>query len=223
MKDRCSLQVCFWCSFFPTKVEFYFHCPHVCSKCSVRKWSQEVQEALKRCLESTNWISLCQPDGDDINLVTEFVIDMINFCVGNFFLEKKNVKFKTKIWFKTSKIFWIVLCILFCKKIWFVKEKKVFDNVMIWGFVSSDPEAERWGSSLVWWFNEGKKKTQTQAAQVSRGKKSHTGSNWLETDNRHDFRQTEETRTQQGARDSGEFLYTEGHQGNETQLRAIKG
>lgn len=42
---------------------------------SVRKWSQEAEETLQGCFETTNWIGLCQEHGEDINAMAECVTD----------------------------------------------------------------------------------------------------------------------------------------------------
>lgn len=50
---------------------------------SVRKWSQEAEETLQGCFETTNWIGLCQEHGEDINAMAECVTDYINSCVDS--------------------------------------------------------------------------------------------------------------------------------------------
>lgn len=47
------------------------------TKWSVRKWSQEAEETLQGCFETTNWIGLCQEHGQDINAMAECVTDWL--------------------------------------------------------------------------------------------------------------------------------------------------
>lgn len=42
-------------------------------KRTVRKWSEEAEEALQGSFEATDWISLCQPYEEDITAMTECV------------------------------------------------------------------------------------------------------------------------------------------------------
>nr|XP_054598774.1 uncharacterized protein LOC129163848 [Nothobranchius furzeri] len=50
---------------------------------TVRKWSQDAEEALQGCFETTDWMTLFQGYEDDNNAMTGCVIDYINFCVVN--------------------------------------------------------------------------------------------------------------------------------------------
>uniref|UniRef100_A0A1A8RXB6 Reverse transcriptase domain-containing protein n=1 Tax=Nothobranchius rachovii TaxID=451742 RepID=A0A1A8RXB6_9TELE len=50
---------------------------------TVRKWSQDAEEALQGCFETTDWMTLCQGYEEDINAMTGCVTDYINFCVDN--------------------------------------------------------------------------------------------------------------------------------------------
>lgn len=49
-------------------------------KKTIRWWSQEAQEALQVCFETTDWEVLCEPAGEDINSLTDCITDYINFC-----------------------------------------------------------------------------------------------------------------------------------------------
>lgn len=46
----------------------------------MRRWSQEAEEALQCCFEAADWIVLCQPHGEDINVCVRLII---YFCVDN--------------------------------------------------------------------------------------------------------------------------------------------
>nr|XP_054590293.1 uncharacterized protein LOC129154571 [Nothobranchius furzeri]XP_054590295.1 uncharacterized protein LOC129154571 [Nothobranchius furzeri] len=48
---------------------------------TVRKWSQDAEEALQSCFETTDWMTLCQGYEEDINAMTGWVTHYINFCV----------------------------------------------------------------------------------------------------------------------------------------------
>jgi len=50
---------------------------------TVRRWSEETEEALKDFFESTAWAELCDPHGEDIDSLTHCITDYINFCVEN--------------------------------------------------------------------------------------------------------------------------------------------
>lgn len=50
---------------------------------TVRKWSEEVEEALRDCFEKTIWDVLVNDHGEDINSLTHCITDYINFCVEN--------------------------------------------------------------------------------------------------------------------------------------------
>ncbi|KAI5095207.1 hypothetical protein C0J45_15282 [Silurus meridionalis] len=50
---------------------------------TVTTWSDETDEALKDCFETTMWEELCNPHGEDIDSLTDCITDYINFCVEN--------------------------------------------------------------------------------------------------------------------------------------------
>ena len=50
---------------------------------TVKRWSEETEEALRDCFESTVWEELCDPHGEDIDNLTDCITDYINFCVEN--------------------------------------------------------------------------------------------------------------------------------------------
>ncbi|XP_073727635.1 uncharacterized protein [Misgurnus anguillicaudatus] len=50
---------------------------------TVRKWSDETNEALKDCFETTMWEELCNNHGENIDNLTVCITDYINFCVEN--------------------------------------------------------------------------------------------------------------------------------------------
>uniref|UniRef100_A0A3P9LKD5 Reverse transcriptase domain-containing protein n=1 Tax=Oryzias latipes TaxID=8090 RepID=A0A3P9LKD5_ORYLA len=50
---------------------------------TVRTWTDETDEALKDCFDTTVWEELCSPHGEDIDCLTECITDYINFCVEN--------------------------------------------------------------------------------------------------------------------------------------------
>lgn len=47
----------------------------------MRKWTEEANAALQECFESTNWEVLCEPQGEDIDQLTDCITEYINFCV----------------------------------------------------------------------------------------------------------------------------------------------
>ena len=47
---------------------------------TVRRWKQEAAEALQDCFELTDWDVLCEPHGEDIDLMTDCITDYIRFC-----------------------------------------------------------------------------------------------------------------------------------------------
>ena len=47
---------------------------------TVRRWTQEAAEALQDCFELTDWDVLCEPHGEDIDLMTDCITDYIRFC-----------------------------------------------------------------------------------------------------------------------------------------------
>uniref|UniRef100_A0A669BD36 Reverse transcriptase domain-containing protein n=1 Tax=Oreochromis niloticus TaxID=8128 RepID=A0A669BD36_ORENI len=50
---------------------------------TVQRWSEESEEALKDCFESTVWEVICDDHGEDIDSLTTCISDYINFCVDN--------------------------------------------------------------------------------------------------------------------------------------------
>lgn len=52
-------------------------------KKSVKEWSEETSARLRDCFETTDWEALCSPHGDDIDSLTDCIMDYINFCVEN--------------------------------------------------------------------------------------------------------------------------------------------
>ncbi|KAI5095921.1 hypothetical protein C0J45_14351 [Silurus meridionalis] len=50
---------------------------------TVTTWSDETDEALKDCFETTMWEELCNPHGEDIDTLADCITDYINFCVEN--------------------------------------------------------------------------------------------------------------------------------------------
>ena len=50
---------------------------------TVRGWSEETEEALRDCFETTVWEELCDPHGEDIDSLTDCITDYINLCVSS--------------------------------------------------------------------------------------------------------------------------------------------
>ncbi len=50
---------------------------------TVKRWSDEADEALKDCFDTTVWEELCDSHGEDIDSLTDCITDYINFCVEN--------------------------------------------------------------------------------------------------------------------------------------------
>ena len=50
---------------------------------TVRRWSQETDEALKGCFELTDWELLCDSHGEDLDDLTDCITGYINFCVDS--------------------------------------------------------------------------------------------------------------------------------------------
>uniref|UniRef100_A0A665T724 Reverse transcriptase domain-containing protein n=1 Tax=Echeneis naucrates TaxID=173247 RepID=A0A665T724_ECHNA len=48
---------------------------------SIRKWSSEVEDALRDCFEATDWDVLLKPHGEDIEGQTHCLTDYLNFCL----------------------------------------------------------------------------------------------------------------------------------------------
>ena len=51
--------------------------------CTVKAWTEESEEALRDCFDSTVWEELCVSHGEDIDSLTDCLTDYINFCVDN--------------------------------------------------------------------------------------------------------------------------------------------
>ena len=47
---------------------------------TVKKWSEECEEALKDCFDTTAWDVFTDSHGEDINSLTDCIKDYINFC-----------------------------------------------------------------------------------------------------------------------------------------------
>lgn len=47
---------------------------------TVRRWTQEAEEALQDCFECTDWDALCQPHGDNIGDMMDCITEYIKFC-----------------------------------------------------------------------------------------------------------------------------------------------
>lgn len=50
------------------------------SSLTVRRWTQEANEAMQDCFESTDWHVLCVLHGEDINSMTDCIIEYIKIC-----------------------------------------------------------------------------------------------------------------------------------------------
>ncbi|KAI3376865.1 hypothetical protein L3Q82_000110 [Scortum barcoo] len=50
---------------------------------TVKKWSEEAEEALKDCFNTTLWDVFSDAHGEDIDSLTHCLTDYINFCVEN--------------------------------------------------------------------------------------------------------------------------------------------
>ncbi|XP_065327917.1 natterin-4-like [Pelmatolapia mariae] len=50
---------------------------------SIRNWSDEALADLQGCFEVTDWESLCEPHAEDINGLTECIMDYITFCTDS--------------------------------------------------------------------------------------------------------------------------------------------
>ncbi|KAI3375234.1 hypothetical protein L3Q82_021731, partial [Scortum barcoo] len=64
-------------SFLPAQI----HPPAVTR--TVKKWSEEAEEALKDCFNTTLWDVFSDAHGEDIDSLTHCLTDYINFCVEN--------------------------------------------------------------------------------------------------------------------------------------------
>ena len=51
--------------------------------CTVKAWTEESEEDLRDCFDSTVWEELCVSHGEDIDSLTDCIMDYINFCVDN--------------------------------------------------------------------------------------------------------------------------------------------
>lgn len=47
---------------------------------TVRRWTREAANALQDCFESADWNVLCDPQGKDIDNLTDCITDYIRFC-----------------------------------------------------------------------------------------------------------------------------------------------
>ncbi|KAI3372979.1 hypothetical protein L3Q82_023423, partial [Scortum barcoo] len=56
---------------------------HLLSPRTVKKWSEEAEEALKDCFNTTLWDVFSNSHGEDIDSLTHCLTDYINFCVEN--------------------------------------------------------------------------------------------------------------------------------------------
>ncbi|KAI3365926.1 hypothetical protein L3Q82_009698 [Scortum barcoo] len=54
-----------------------------CHPHTVKKWSEEAEEALKDCFNTTLWDVFSDAHGEDIDSLTHCLTDYINFCVEN--------------------------------------------------------------------------------------------------------------------------------------------
>ncbi|KAI3367057.1 hypothetical protein L3Q82_009688 [Scortum barcoo] len=50
---------------------------------ALKKWSEEAEEALKDCFNTTLWDVFSDAHGEDIDSLTHCLTDYINFCVEN--------------------------------------------------------------------------------------------------------------------------------------------
>uniref|UniRef100_A0AAQ6IRP3 Reverse transcriptase domain-containing protein n=1 Tax=Anabas testudineus TaxID=64144 RepID=A0AAQ6IRP3_ANATE len=48
---------------------------------TVKRWTEGAHLALQGCFEETDWKTLCEPHGEDIDGLTDCISDYINFCV----------------------------------------------------------------------------------------------------------------------------------------------
>ena len=51
--------------------------------CTAKAWTEESEEALRDCFDSTVCEELCVSHGEDIESLTGCITDYINFCVDN--------------------------------------------------------------------------------------------------------------------------------------------
>ncbi|KAI3355848.1 hypothetical protein L3Q82_004228 [Scortum barcoo] len=50
--------------------------------------SQEAEQTLQGCFEATDWDVLCDVHGEDIEKLTDYITDYVNFCTDNIILTK---------------------------------------------------------------------------------------------------------------------------------------
>ena len=50
---------------------------------TVKRWSNEAEEALNDCFDTTVWEDFCDSHGEDIDSLTNCITDYNNFCVEN--------------------------------------------------------------------------------------------------------------------------------------------
>lgn len=48
--------------------------------CTVKKWTEEAEEALKDCFDSTVWEELCDSDWEDNGSLTGCIMEYFNLC-----------------------------------------------------------------------------------------------------------------------------------------------
>ena len=51
--------------------------------CTVKAWTDESEEALRDCFDSTVWEELCVSHGEVIDSLIGCITDYINFCADN--------------------------------------------------------------------------------------------------------------------------------------------
>lgn len=55
------------------------YCPVVLRQCvskkTIKRWSEEAEEALQTCFETTDWEMLYEPAEEDINNMTDCIMD----------------------------------------------------------------------------------------------------------------------------------------------------
>lgn len=90
----------------------------------VKKWSEGTCDILRDCFESTDWETLTDAHGDDLDSLTSCVTDYITFCVENIVPTKK------------------VRCYL-NNKPWVTPELKMLLNEKKRAFMSGDREEQR--------------------------------------------------------------------------------
>ncbi|TWW69303.1 putative RNA-directed DNA polymerase from transposon BS [Takifugu flavidus] len=69
-------------SFFPSAIRL-LNTKQPAVTCTVKKWSEETEEALKDCFNTTLWDVFRNAHREDIDNLTNCITDYINFCVEN--------------------------------------------------------------------------------------------------------------------------------------------